>query len=42
MASRPAFISMKDFPFVREVLVELKWYAGFAVSQKQKSVVEFY
>ncbi|MDX1352799.1 MAG: hypothetical protein R3254_07295 [Thiomicrorhabdus sp.] len=42
MASRPVFIPSKDFPFVKEVLVEFKWHAGFAVSQKQKSIVEFH
>lgn len=42
MASRPVFIPLKGFPFVKEVMVEFKWHAGFSVSQKQKSIVEFH
>jgi hypothetical protein len=42
MASRPVFIPSNEFPFVKEVLVEFKWHAGFAVSQKQKSITEFH
>jgi hypothetical protein len=42
MASRPVFIPSNEFPFVKEVLVEFKWHAGFAVTQKQKSITEFH
>lgn len=42
MASRPVFIPLNEFPYVKEFMVEFKWHAGFAVSQKQKSIVEFH
>jgi hypothetical protein len=39
MAKRPVFIPYEDRPpFVKEVLVEFKWYPGFAKSQAQKSI----
>ena len=42
MASRPVFMPLKEFPYVKEAMVEFKWHAGFAVSQKRKSIVEFH
>ncbi|HAS6761831.1 TPA: hypothetical protein GRI81_02780 [Vibrio parahaemolyticus] len=38
MAKRPVFSAYKDEVGVQEKLVEFKWYSGFAVSQKQKSI----
>ena len=42
MAIRPVFISTIDRKFVEQELVEFRWYAGFAVSQKQKSIHELH
>ncbi len=42
MASRPVFSPSDDFPYVTEELIEFKWHAGFAASQKQKSVKELH
>ncbi|MFT6920411.1 MAG: hypothetical protein ACJA2G_003060 [Cognaticolwellia sp.] len=42
MANRPVYRPSNEFPFVKEVLVEFKWHAGFSVSQKQKSIKEFH
>jgi hypothetical protein len=39
MAIRPVFVPDDARPpFVKEVLVEFKWYSGFAKSQAQKSI----
>ena len=39
MAKRPIFIPVFDKDYLyKEEEIEFKWYAGFAVSQKQKSV----
>lgn len=38
MAYRPIYLPKESFPFVSEHLVEFNWHAGFAVSQKQKSI----
>lgn len=39
MAKRPIFISVFDKDYLyKEIDIDFKWYAGFAVSQKQKSV----
>lgn len=39
MAIRPVFAPDKiKSPFVKEVMVEFKWYSGFAKSQAQKSI----
>lgn len=40
MAKRPLFIpDPTHCPFVKEVLLEFKWYSGFAKSQTQKSIL---
>jgi len=39
MASRPVFLPKRSkSAFVREIPVEFKWFAGMAVTQKQKSI----
>lgn len=38
MARRPVFVSQKIKPFVREELIEFKYYSGFALSQSRKSI----
>ncbi|HCG6987945.1 hypothetical protein ACX03_01400 [Vibrio parahaemolyticus] len=38
MAKRPVFSACKDHVGVQEKLIDFKWYAGFAVSQKKKSI----
>jgi hypothetical protein len=38
MARRPVFIPLDRAPWVRRRVVEFTWYAGMAVSQKQKSI----
>ncbi|MGR5233663.1 DarT1-associated NADAR antitoxin family protein [Vibrio rotiferianus] len=42
MAKRPIYTPEDSFPFVSEQLTEFKWHAGFAVSQKQKSIEELH
>ncbi|MEZ8613483.1 DUF6977 family protein [Vibrio sp. 10N.239.311.D11] len=42
MAKRPIYTPKDSFPFVSEQLAEFKWHAGFAVSQKQKSIEELH
>lgn len=42
MASRPVFRPSNEYPYVTEELVEFQWHAGFAASQKQKSVQELH
>ena len=43
MACRPVYVvsNSKD-KYVEEVLVDFKWYPGFAVSQKQKSIKDLH
>lgn len=41
MSKRPVFIptiSSDKFKFVEEIEIEFEWFAGFAISQKQKSI----
>ncbi|ELJ8516675.1 TPA: hypothetical protein ACGFXZ_003946 [Vibrio cholerae] len=38
MAKRPVFSPYRNKIGVEERLIEFKWYSGFAVSQKQKSI----
>ena len=38
MAKRPIFVPVRESTYVREVSVEFEWFAGFAVTQKQRSV----
>lgn len=39
MANRPIFLPLKTkTAFVREIPIEFRWFAGMAVSQKQKSI----
>lgn len=39
MAKRPIFIVSKEQDqFINEAIIEFKWYPGFSVSQKQKSI----
>ena len=39
MAKRPIFIPVFDKDYLyKEIDIDFKWYAGFAVSQKQKSI----
>lgn len=43
MATRPVFISQRsNTAFVREMDIEFKWFAGMAVSQKQKSIASLH
>jgi len=43
MASRMFFIARPDgSPAFREAYAEFAWYSGFAVSQKQKSILSFH
>ncbi|MBY8150444.1 DarT1-associated NADAR antitoxin family protein [Vibrio parahaemolyticus] len=42
MASRPIFISKRDFPFVEEKQVEFTWHPGFSILQKQKSIADLH
>lgn len=43
MATRPLFVPLRSrTAFVRETPVEFKWFAGMAVSQKQKSIASLH
>ncbi len=42
MAKRPVFIEKDTFPFYEIKEIEFKYYSGFAVSQKQKSIRELH
>lgn len=43
MARRPVFIpDVKSRGLVREVFIEFEWFPGFAVSQKQKSIISLH
>ena len=43
MAKRPIFTpNFSDFPYVKEVDIEFRWYPGFAKSQLQKSIVSLH
>lgn len=39
MAFRPVFLPTDSAPYVRVETVEFEWFPGFAVSQKQRSVI---
>lgn len=39
MATRPVFLPDPDGSLVRELPIEFEWHAGFAQSQKQKSII---
>lgn len=38
MANRPVYVSRDSFPYVERVDVEFKFYSGFALIQKQRSI----
>ena len=38
MASRPVFKAVAEFPYVKAIPTEFKFYSGFALEQAQKSV----
>ena len=38
MALRPIYIPINKHPFVKEIKIEFKWFAGFSIQQKQKSI----
>lgn len=38
MALRPVFLPIPTAPYVNVINVEFEWFAGFAISQKQKSI----
>ncbi len=40
MASRPVFVSLDAYPYYKQVDVEFVFHSGFALSQKQKNIVE--
>ncbi len=43
MAERPIFVSAaENDKLVREILFEIKWHPGFAVSQKEKNIKELH
>lgn len=42
MASRPVFISKTSYPYYESEDVEFVFHSGFAVSQKQKSILELH
>jgi hypothetical protein len=43
MAERPIFVPAPDDPqLVREIYLRLRWHPGFAVSQKEKNVLELH
>jgi hypothetical protein len=43
MAQRPIFIpNLEGFPFVKEMLLEFEWHAGFAKVQAQKSIASLH
>ena len=42
MAVRPVFVPQSGRPLVREVAVDFEWFAGFALSQQQKSIASLH
>lgn len=42
MAKRPAFLPRAMLPFVERFDVEFQWFAGFAVSQAQRSIASMH
>lgn len=38
MALRPVFITIDEYPYVKEEMIDFEWHKGIAASQKQKSV----
>ena len=36
MARRSVFISKAEYPYFEEIMVEMEWFGGFALSQKRK------
>jgi len=39
MAERSVFVSRSYYPFFEEIVVELDWFGGFAMSQKRKNEI---
>ena len=42
MANRKVYRVGDNKEYVKEIEVNFKWYAGFSVSQKQKSIVDLH
>lgn len=42
MASRPAFFSTHNEPFVKRVFIDFVWHPGFSSVQKKKSIAELH
>nr|WP_314447887.1 hypothetical protein [uncultured Lachnoanaerobaculum sp.] len=42
MANRPIFIATDTFPFYNQKSVEFRYYSGFSISQKQKSIISLH
>ena len=42
MANRPIFIATDTFPFYKQKSIEFRYYSGFAISQKQKSIISLH
>ena len=42
MAQRPVFVPSPMRPWVRRVMIDFTWHAGFAPSQKQKSIASLH
>jgi hypothetical protein len=43
MASRPIFVPDQNAPpYVKDIMIEFKWYPGFAKSQAQKSIASLH
>lgn len=38
MATRPVFIPIEEFPYVREENLDFEWYPGFSMTQAQKTI----
>lgn len=38
MATRPIYTPTEKYPYVKEIMLEFEWHAGFAKSQAQKSI----
>lgn len=42
MANRPIFIATDTFPFYKQKSIEFRYYSGFAIIQKQKSIISLH
>ena len=42
MATRPIFTPIEKYPFVKEIMLDFEWHAGFAKSQAQKSILSMH